>query len=894
MSVAATPLLDSPEAPSARAGGFASRPMLVPAAAFIVGVMLSECSAAPPASLRAALRVLPLLVLAAAIPVWRRASPAVGKTALGGLLALAGVAAGFERHRLAVELPADHVAHLVADERVLTRLAGRIVTVPELRAVERPNPFLPFDPPPRTRFVLDATELRNAAAPQRVRGLVRVSIAGDALPLTMGDSVQITGWLYRPSGPQNPGEFDWARWSRLQNIHVGLSTDNAALVVRQEAGGSRWWRFAGQVRARARSLLLENAAAHSSDEVRGMLDAMVLGQRSAAGRAVDEAFLRTGAMHFLSVSGFHVGVLWATGWWLARSVLRRGRAVAAVATIVLVATYAFVVAEPNAPILRAGTMGILASLAILLRRTSSALNWLALAAVCVLVISPLELFRPGFQLSFALMVALLTVVPALWRRMQFVEPAEMPRRDANTLFELILRRVREALLALGLVCIVCWVVSLPLTMLHFGRFAPWGALQAMLITPLAAFTIACGFVTVLIGLAWPAAGAAAAELLGGLSATLLAAVQWLARLPGALLETPTPPGWLTAMSYALLAAAAGLVLPRAGAQRTSGTDDPPSPRDATFAARVGALRRSRPLMVSAVAGMALAIIGLWGGWLRSTGYGGDDALCLHVLSVGHGSAALLVAPGGEALVFDAGTLRNSDAGETVVRAARALGVPALRAAAISHSDFDHYSGIPTILERLACDELLVNPYFDADVLRLETVRMLSERLPANASRRTLRAGDGFMLGEAQVDVLWPDDDLHEGWSDNDRSLVLLVRMHGVRILLSGDMERGAIRTLLSRHAAGEIDLLADVLIAPHHGAVVPGETAALLAAVDPAVIIVSTARPRPRFEEVVRATLGEACRILSTESTGAVAVRVLPGGGIAVQTPFAGPVGVSR
>ena len=74
------------------------------------------------------------------------------------------LAAGIARHQTRIDRPPHHIVHALADEPVLTRLAGRIVTPPIERPPLKLNPFLPFDPSPRTQFVLAVDELRTTRA----------------------------------------------------------------------------------------------------------------------------------------------------------------------------------------------------------------------------------------------------------------------------------------------------------------------------------------------------------------------------------------------------------------------------------------------------------------------------------------------------------------------------------------------------------------------------------------------------------------------------------------------------------------------------------------------------------------------------------------------------------
>lgn len=848
-------------------------PLLVPAAAFAIGIVIADAAPAGPRWLVAAASVAPVVAGAGAIVVNRRLhsgwrGSARGLPAL--LLAFASGAAGYARYVAAADLPADHVAHLTQREPVLMRLVGRIITAPQESELEKRNPYLPFEPPPRTRFLVEATELRNADPPFAVRGLVRVAVKGESPAVSMGDAVQLTGWLYRPAAARNPGETDWARWSRLQHIHAGLTVESAEHVVRLNAGGSSWRRLLGRARATVRALLIEPGGERDGEDVNGMLDAMILGQRSSATRAVDEAFLRTGATHLLSVSGLHVGVLAWAGWWVAHRLLRRSRTTSAVVTIVLIGLYAFGVAEPNAPILRSGVMGVLACAAVLLRRPMNGLNWLSGALLCVLAIDPFELFRAGFQLSFLLMLVLITIVPAIHRRLVRRGDELGPPADADTLRSLALRRAVEWTLALAVVNAVCWLAAAPLTLWHFGRIAPWGALQSLLITPLSLLVILLGFATALVGLVFPPLSALAQNVLRAASAGLLEVVQALAQVPGAVLETPPPPNWLVLWTYALLAAGVAMLRTRAtgAASQTGGKWIPRA----------------------ALIGGCVPLTAAWLAWGLELGAGRGSDFQIAVLAVGDGSATLMLAPNGEALLYDAGTIHNFDAGRTVAAAARSMGIRSFERALVSHANFDHYSGVAGTLENLPARSVHTHPLFAARATELPAVRKFLESLPRDAPPpEPLAAGGRFSLGPAAFEVLWPTPEfLALGGLENDRSLVLLVRVHGARILLTGDIEHAAIRALLDRHAAGEIDLAADVLVAPHHGSVIPGDTQRFLAAVDPGVIVVSTGKPRAKFAALVRETLGGERPVLLTDEVGAIIVRVTESGYVVTETPFAG------
>jgi competence protein ComEC len=278
---------------------------------------------------------------------------------------------------------------------------------------------------------------------------------------------------------------------------------------------------------------------------------------------------------------------------------------------------------------------------------------------------------------------------------------------------------------------------------------------------------------------------------------------------------------------------------------------------------------------------------LWLGWVFWPPANAGHACVVHVLSVGSGSAVLVTTPEQHALLYDVGTIHNFDAGETAVQAARALGVRRLDALVLSHANFD-YSGTPTILNTLPTGRLLFSPYFEPAATDSPAVGQLLDLLPAaSPPRSTLSAGDRFTLGAATIEVLWPAKGLDERWECNDRSVVLRLEANGRSVLLPGDIERDALRALLERHESGRIDLRSDVLIAPHHGAVVPRDTTAFYAAVAPRVVVCSTSHERAKLLEMLRETLGQNVRLISTHDAGAITIRTTRAGKIEIETPFA-------
>ncbi|MCA9242398.1 MAG: ComEC/Rec2 family competence protein [Phycisphaerales bacterium] len=831
-------------------------PLLFPALAFLCGMVISERLIGVVSQ---AGWLIALLVSVIVVGVMLARSSPAGGAALLLCCALAGAA----RHAASVNYPANHVARLASAESTLTRVTAEVITAPSHYSQEIHNPFTFFSVEPRTRFLAEVRTF-DADEPFAAKGVIRVTVLGEPMAeFRPGQRLRLTGWLTKPKAARNPGEVDWAQWNRLQGVSATLLVPAPAHV--EVIDSTNGWRGRlDAARATARGLLFEPGAMAEPTPETQALEAMVLGQRSSVPRAVNEAFLRTGSIHYLTVSGFHVGILAAAMWFVVRRLLRRGVTAAGAVTLIVLIAYA-ALAEATAPVMRATIVGSLVCVAAMTRRPHAILNWLALAAGVICAISPLELFRPGFQLSFVLTAALVVFVPVLWRRLTARE--DTPPSDAASWPALFGRWAARFVGGLALVNVVAWLMAIPLTLLHFGQFAPLAPMQSMVVTPLALVNVLLGFAALAFG-AVPWVGAALRAAVDGASYVLLAAVGWLGAPDFALVEASLPAAWLVYGTYVVVFAVVG----RWAALRARRDDSSSAPP-------------ARQRQVALVAPL-LAVLVAWGGWVFWPRFGATPELV--VLDVGHGSAAMIRDSRGVAWLFDAGSLANRDAGEIVNDASRALGVRRIGALTVSHANFDHFSGAPTIL-RQANAPLLVSPYFERLTKTDPIMRRLVDLLPADRRIETVAAGARFELADVEIETLWPPPDLDAAWETNDRSLVFRVRSGPTRVLITGDIEEAAMRGLLARAAAGEIDLESDILVAPHHGAWIDGASDDFYRSVNPALVIASAGKETPRLTAGLGFLFGE-CPAMSTRDCGAIRVRLGRAGWSVTPTIPAGEV----
>jgi len=764
-------------------------------------------------------------------------------------------------HNALRRVPANHIVRYTANEPVIATVTGTVVSDPIVGEV-RAGPFERWMPGRmRTRFLLQAEEIKGTTAPIPVTGLVQARVHEPAMHVKIGDRIRMIGHIYRPTPPRNPGQFDWSGHLRRKGILVAMSVKHSAAVSRCGNQRAREANRGFVDRLRLQTLRLMRDDVGNEDETATLLDTLVLGQRGAIAEEINQAFVRTGTVHFLSVSGTHMGVLALFVWWVggACGLSRPG---ASALVLAIVAAYVLV-AEPCVPILRTGIMYGLACIAVGLRRPTSPFNWLAAALVVLLVWRPCDLFAADFQLSFGIVFSLFTLCPfvlrvlqGLRRRLRGVPDELLDRPSHVPWWRDVLERLTTGLLVFLATSVTAWLVGSAITAYHFGRVSPWGWLNSLLIWPIVSLLVILGFVKVLLAAILPITSSVMGPVLAWLSELLIWMVSWLDRIPGVAVECRSPPWWCLAVWFGWLAGLVGLHSIRA--------------------------RRRWSVAITAVATIGVFV------WASGV-FSDSDDLRIWVLSVGDGQAVGARFPGKTFWVCDAGTRSGFDAGESVaVPALRNLGAGRVSTAVVSHPNLDHFSGLLSIADHFGLDEVILNPHFE----RLSPPHGPARFLLDELNRRGIpvrHVGRGDRIAEAvpaSVEVLWPPKDHSADRSANNCSTVLRIRYGSKSIMICGDIESQPQRRLIA-----EGGLKSDVLLLPHHGSV-EKTTADFIAAVDPSIVIRSGGRKAAGGRRPIESLVGTR-QYYDTSRDAAIEVTIRKTG-VIVRTPLAGPDGGPR
>lgn len=753
------------------------------------------------------------------------------------LIALLLAAAGGARHHQYWSLRETRSIAALPSESAPVRLIARMASPIRTRNNNRPGvpTWMRLD---HSVFQVECESLVTHNGERLpVTGLVRVDVAGHLLDLVSGDRVEILGQLSVPSPPRNPGDFDYPTYLRARGIDRVLRCDNpnsVQMIERPHGPDAQVARLRERVRSECDQLLFD----HLPPRLRPVASSLLVGDRSDLKDETEAAFIRSGTMHILAISGLHIGVLAAFVLFLCRAVRLRTMTTS---LLVLAVIYGYAaIAESRPPVIRAVVLGTLVVMAQACGRKSDGMQALALTALLLLLRNPADLFDVGAQLSFVAVAAIIVVTRWVADRTQESFTDQLLAGERSWFWR-ALTWCGRWLLAGYTVTAVVWLVTVPITMRTFHLVSPAGLVVNALLTPYSMLVLCAGYLFLGVGLLCPPLAKWLVIPFRESLSWFLNAVEWSATLPGGYGESPSPSlAWMSGF-YALLLAS--LLLRTEAARRWVWRG--------TFVWTLGGL-----------------VVAAWP-------HAPEPGLTCTFLDVGHGEAIFIECPNGQSLLYDVGSLSD---GRRAARAVQALlrerGTGRVDALVISHTDADHYNGGIDLVSQTSVGTALFSQHC-LDFEQVGVSDLCDELARRGTALRLIQAGDRLLLDpEVSIEVLHPTSGVTDS-HDNANSVVLRLTYTGKVILLTGDLEReGSAR--LQQEPLEPVDLL----LAPHHGGK-SANTAAFARWTRPRHVVASGGTDiTPTLERVY----DRAETVHCTAASGAVRVHVSPDGVLEIST----------
>lgn len=684
-----------------------------------------------------------------------------------------------------------------------------------------------------TKFLVQVNNLALSKGEQKAEGLEGL-LLGERIQLSWRTEALIRpgqGWLLtvrlkRPRGFVNPSGFDYQAWLLQEGIRATGYVKTGDNNRQVEALSTDWlsiWRF--NLRTIANEYSLKSPYID-------IFKALLIGDKSSISSEQWRVLSGTGTIHVMAISGLHIGLVAGVIFFLAKIAVRP-------LTFILAASYvralpsllsflsAFIysgLAGFSLPTQRALVVLVMVTVAYLWVGRTSFFWVLCLAAAFIVFLDPFAFLQRGFWLSFLAVAVLAYVFSQRLYQYKFwygLLLTQLVLFVALTPILLILG------LSIPLLSPLANFIAVPLL-----SFILLPSLFLFLITSVLDMSIAPYFL----------------EFSDNMFHFLYMWLTYLCDLNVLLMNTGHSPYILMVlggMGVLFLLAPTGLHSKLLGACLLAG---------------IFVLKPHRSISAQ-----------------------------LTVLDVGQGLSAIFIRDD-QAFVYDVGAKfsKNFNIGDRVLSPYLAsIGVLDVNVLMISHSDNDHSGGLAGFLSSVAVKHIVAG---EPSHIVSQDLNLSDKGISLNSCEAGMtKIFDTYSTKDTwqqsiSWDVLWPSrkvfEKINEKWvsKNNNRSCIVVVRVHGYSILFMGDVEYRVERQLLKD---GVLPRDVDVLIAPHHGS----KTSSSIDFVRwtrPKNVIFSAGyknRYRHPNSDVVKRYESIGSQVFNTATLGALQFTFQPGGG---------------
>lgn len=740
-----------------------------------------------------------------------------------------------------------HTANFTAKPIQKTHIYSRIVQE-EDSVLTGTLQSMPLFDGQKSSIIIKSHELRIRSEDDYspVHGLIQLRLKGPwPESLLPGSELIIRAKLSRPYRYGNPGGFDYPAFLAAKNIRITgriASPVHVYELTQKQSWTHRLRYLPERIRISLRNHI-NNSFPHKQA---GIYRALLIGDRSGLDKDVLEAFKASGVMHILAISGIHLSLvasaLFLLFYWLARRseylmLHFSSKKLALLSTIPPLCAYALL-AGSQTPVLRSLIMVLVFILAFCVHRQRSPFTTLAFAALLILLLNPLSLFTVSFQLSFAAVAGLITILPYLTSLLH-----QETTLDKQISGRIIFKTYRWFTVAL-LISFAATMGTAPLLIHSFNRLSIVGPIANLLVEPLLClWSLPIGLLAIPCLLINPMFGKWLLHI-GGIGITAAMSItDFFTGFTYSTLWFATPPLFLILLYYCSL------------------------------------ILNFSTLSKKLTAPLFILICSLFFFLPQSIFKNQAVQSELVFIDVGQGSSTLIRFPGGKTALIDGGasSSKKFNAGKNIIAPYLWYrGITHLDSIIITHTDADHSNGIPFLLRRFKPDTLWTNGESGhtqqyEDLLDLANALGIKTKTPAD-NELLVKVG-GAVLRNINNPFLHGEMTFMEKtrYSSNEKSLILRFSDQALTCLFPGDISHRVEQALIDHNSL----LQSSILLSPHHGSKT-SNSSVFLNSVNPRQVIVSASRFQPMLfpSPALRSYCNDRkIPLFITAETGAVTIR---------------------
>jgi ComEC/Rec2-related protein len=266
--------------------------------------------------------------------------------------------------------------------------------------------------------------------------------------------VVMKGTYRTPRPAENPGAFDDYLYCLSNNIWGRFYCDSIAAIPSDVSP----WQY---LTSRVRETVVSASGSIRNSDYRAIIVASFLNDKSDISDDVMNLFFRAGIFHLIALSGFNIAII-AGALFAFLSLLPLKKEIKITLVIIFIWGYLLFIG-PIPSLFRAVVMTSVFFISFLFQKKPYVLNSLGLAGIIWLCLSPLSLFTPSYQLSFAATFGIVTLYPVLSGRLR-------PKTGHSLVSRFFLAPFFSALY----VSVAAFITTAPVLIHHFGNVSVAG------------------------------------------------------------------------------------------------------------------------------------------------------------------------------------------------------------------------------------------------------------------------------------------------------------------------------------------------------------------------------------------------------------------------------------
>ncbi|MEI7500643.1 MAG: ComEC/Rec2 family competence protein [Bacteroidota bacterium] len=316
--------------------------------------------------------------------------------------------------------------------------------------------------------------------------------------LQYGDFILLHAGFLKIQDNSNPHTFDYFKYLNNKNINHQVFADPMAWKSLKIKSTGIIQKFAFQLRDSLLNILRRNQVTGREFAV---ASALLLGYVDELDADLKKDYAATGAMHILSVSGMHVGIIYIFLEFLLRFMNKRKALRLLKAIILLIFIWFYALLTGLSPcVFRSAAMLSLPIVGKSLHRSPDMFNIISASFLLILAVDPFLILDVGFQLSYLAVLGIVILYRPIYNL--FISSAWFP----------------DKIWSIVAISIAAQIATLPIALYAFHQFPNYFMVTNIFVVPLSSLIIYIGILLMVVG---------AIPLFSILCAKVLIALVWL-------------------------------------------------------------------------------------------------------------------------------------------------------------------------------------------------------------------------------------------------------------------------------------------------------------------------------------------------------------------------------